>query len=161
MMFRLPLFLAGLMTILPVADTVWWSTPSGQVIEHKEGSIAECTLTLRDDYTTSYWVWRHDEPTHAMVRRGDWHFGDDAPLEIAMQIGPVWLGRGNGAPNLTALGRDTTVIFLVEQPIDDLLLAADQLTINVDKSTYSIRLQHAKMVSLILALRRCRSAIHL
>jgi hypothetical protein len=159
-MLTVPIFLWNLM-VTPVADTVWWHTSGGEVTQHSEQNIVNCTLTIENDQGKFAFVWNRDLPASIMVTQQVWQFPSDETMTVAMRIGDVWLEGGNGAPNMTAMTAKSALMVIPNQPFDYLLPSADEVVVRTPDAQFGILLLREKMTPLIAALHRCRAAIGL
>lgn len=142
----------------PVADTVWWRTTGGTVIQHANGDRETCTLTLEDNQTQFAFVWHQGLPPSIMVAQTTWNLTPDTTTTVAMRIGDAWLGNGNGAPNLTAMTGRSSLMIIPEQPVDGLLSSADVVEVRTRVSQAGVQLAPTKMTALLAALRQCRAS---
>jgi hypothetical protein len=145
--------------VTPVADTVWWNTNGGNVSEHRDSETATCSLRIDNDDGQFLFVWDRTLPTRVTVVRNDWKFQPDDIANIAMRVGNVWLSGGNGAPNIPAITGQSALMFIANQPLEDLLSSADEIAVNTPDTRFGILLIKSKMNDLLVALRKCRSAI--
>jgi hypothetical protein len=157
-MLRLPILLSSLL-VTPVADTVWWNTNGGNVSERRDSETATCTLRIDNDDGQFQFTWDRNLPTRITASRNDWKFQPDEIATVAMRVGSVWLGNGNGTPNIPAITGPSALMFILDQPIDDLLLSADEIAISTTDDRFGIILIRSKINDLIVALRKCRAAI--
>jgi hypothetical protein len=150
--------IVGLITI-DVNDTVWWNTPGAKVIEHRNGSNLSCTLlfTNRDGVVALEWSFNGE--LNMALTKEDWKFSKK-DSHVAVRIGDTWLNNGDGQTNIEAIDDDTTVLFQLPQPIDDLLFASDQITVKIDdEAFFTMTLPTTKMSALKAGVSRCRDLI--
>jgi hypothetical protein len=157
-MLRLPILLSGLL-LTPVADTVWWNTNGGNVSERRDSETATCTLRIDNDDGQFRFAWDRELPARITVSNNDWKFQPDEIATVAMRIGNVWLAGGDGTPNIPAITGPSAFMFILNQPVDELLLSADEIAVNTADTRFGIILIRSKINDLIVALRKCRSAI--
>jgi hypothetical protein len=157
-MFRVAAVLSTL--LIPAAgDTDWWHTNGGHVVGHRDQAGLTCTLTLENDQGRIAFAWTDGLPLRAMVERDDWHLQADDISHVAMRIGDTWLADGDGKPNITALTGRSALMFVVNEPIDDRLLAAREIAVVTPREQFSMGLLPSKVKDLVKALRRCRALI--
>ena len=148
------LFAASL--VLPVTDTVWWQTPGGSVTEVHDAKRAECSLTFYDSQQQFVFTWQRGQPFHGFAVRDDWHFDRNTKMTVNLKIGSHLIA------NQAAEGADRTIVFLVGQPIDDLLTDASQITVQTSAAETMIKLPpSSKVAALMVGLHRCRAALNL
>ena len=147
--------------VTPVADTVWWRTSGGEVTQHSEQNIVNCTLTIENDQGKFAFVWNRDLPASIMVTQQVWRFPSEQTTTAAVRIGDVWLEHGNGTPNMTAMTAKAALMVIPNQPFDHLLPSADEVVVRTPDAQFGILLLREKMTPLIAALRKCRAAIGL
>lgn len=157
-MLKLPL-LASALLLTAATDTVWWRSDAGTVIGHRTGSGVTCTLTLHNGPTEMRFAWSTGLPTRAIVQRADWQFQPGNMLDIAVQVGAVWLGRGDGAPNIPAMTGPSSLMFVANDDVEDLLRQTPRVQISTQAATAGITVPEGKMQALARALDRCRALI--
>jgi hypothetical protein len=147
-----------LLTAAP-ADTVWWRSDAGTVIGHRSGDAVTCTLTLDGGPTQARFVWSSGLPTRAVIQHPGWRFQPGSVIDIAVQVGPVWLGGGNGAPNIPAMTGQSSLMFVAADAVDDLLRRAQRLRVAAPVPDAEIALATGKMEALTAGVQRCRRLI--
>jgi hypothetical protein len=157
-MLRLSIVLSSLL-VTPVADTVWWRTNGGTVIQHIDATMQACTLTIENDAGQFAFVWDRGLPPHIMVAQPIWRFPPDQPTTVAMRIGNVWLENGNGRPNMTAVAAGSALMIIPAEPFDNLLSSANEIVVRTPDTQFGILLTREKMTPLLAALRNCRASI--
>jgi hypothetical protein len=158
-MLRLSIFLSGLL-VTPVADTVWWHTDGGSVTQRSDQSAQTCTLTIENNEGRFAFVWDRTLPAHIMAAQPLWRFAANQSTTAAMRIGNFWLDNGNGTPNMTAIAGRSAMMFVPDQPFDNLLSSADEIVIRTpDTRQFGILLTREKMTPLVAALRKCRASL--
>ncbi|MFO1026020.1 MAG: hypothetical protein U1E70_12590 [Acetobacteraceae bacterium] len=157
-MLTLPLLAAAILAAAP-ADTVWWRSDAGTVIGHHSSGGLTCTLTLDGGSTEARFVWSSGLPTRAVIQNPSWRFQPGSFLNLAVQIGPAWLGGGNGAPNIPALTGPSSLMFVAADGVDDLLRQARRLRVAAPVPDAEIVVSAGKMEALIAGLERCRRHI--
>jgi hypothetical protein len=157
-MWKVPILVSTLL-FTPVADTVWWHTDGGSVVQHSTDQTATCTLTISNDQGRFEFVWDRDLPTRLIVSRRDWRFSPDQITSVAMRIGNVWIGGGNGSPNIAAMTGPSALMLVMNQPVEPLLLAANEIVVTSGTTRFGIILLAAKVKALVAALRSCRARI--
>jgi hypothetical protein len=140
-------------------ERVWWRTEGGTVIEHRDRDAVSCTLTLNSDEGQIAFTWGDNLPPRAIVERKNWSFPSGYMWNVAMRIGSNWLGNGDGEPNIPAMTGPTSIMFLLDQPIDDLLLSAPDVAVKTPDRTLDINLAPRKIRALVTALRKCSAFI--
>src|SRR5208283_292755 len=75
-----PMLLSSMLFLTAVKDTVWWNTPGGEVMEHRDQAAASCSLMLYDDSGSVIFAW--DDPGRTFVTAIDrnWQFPDDGKM---------------------------------------------------------------------------------
>lgn len=160
------LHLSGLLawTTPVMAETVWWHTEGGTVTERHDNTITSCELKFEDGAHSRSIIfeWQSKVPFHVMLWQSNWDYPRNTALSSSMQIGRTSLGS-----DIVSMGYGPAIVFLLTQPIEDLLLAGDLITVNTkddgkNTSEFSLQLpSHAKIASLIIALHQCRKATQL
>ncbi len=145
----LSLLLASYLTITPIADTIWWNTAGGRVVGHKDEHGSSCTLFLTNSDGTISFTWEPDKQTFMSIIKPDWQFAD-SDVSVAVRIGDVWLDNGNGSPNIEAIESKSSVLFQLNQSVDDLLHSSDQIQVIVGTDAYfQMSLPNGKMNALM------------
>jgi hypothetical protein len=157
-MLRLSVVLSALV-LTPVADTVWWNTTGGNVKQHRDQDGASCTLVVENESGQFTFVWDLNLPAYATVTHEDWAFPPGQITAVAVKIGDVWLERGNGAPNLMAMTGASSLRFVLNQPVDELLRTGREVAIRTTDMGFAVTLPGTTMRALVTALRKCRAAI--
>jgi hypothetical protein len=80
-------------------------------------------------------------------------------LDIAMQIGDVWLGDRNGVPNLPSMTGPSAVMFIPNGEVDRLVLGARRIRVVTASSTFEMALEPSRTRPLLAGLSRCRARI--
>jgi hypothetical protein len=142
----------------PVADTVWWHTTIGGVVEHRDQGQATCTLNLHNDTGRFAFIWDRTLPTRIIVQRKGWSF-PAMVTTVAMQIDSTTFGASNGGSGIPALTQASAVMFVADQPVAGPLANAGQISIRTPDAQFGMALIPAKMTALMAAVRRCRDAI--
>ena len=155
----IPLLLSASLSVIPVKDTVWWNSPGGIVMEHREGNTADCTLTFRGDNGIVVFHWDGMGGTSATVVDPDWQLPDDRPLPVAMQVGDVWLSNGANSAVIEGQGHGNVVTFPLAQTIESLLAPAQRIEVRVRAGTLSIVLNRAKIPTVLDRTRQCLEVI--
>ena len=143
----------------PAANTVWWNTGGGSVVQENSGEREKCTLTIESGQARFAFVWRRGLPPTIMAAQADWRLPADATTPVALRIGDVWLGNGNGAPNIAAATGPSAVMIIPDQPFDKLLSSADEVVIRTQATQFGIQVTRAKMTALVTAAHKCRASI--
>lgn len=157
-MLRFPVLIASLL-LTPVADTVWWRTTGGSVIQHRERGQASCTLTLENESGRIEFVWEDSLPVHVTATQPDWMFSSNQLTTVSVRIGDVWLDGGDGSPNIMAMTGQSALMFVLNQPVGDLLRAARGVAVHTVDSRLEVTLDHRRMQDLAKRLGRCREVI--
>ncbi len=157
-MLRLPILLSGLL-LASGTDSVWWRTDGGDVSEHHDGSTITCTLQIYNSNGQFSLVWDNTLPTRVVVERHGWKFTPEQITSVALRLGPTWLEGGNGDPNISAMTGSSTFMLVLNQPIDTLLVAANEIVLKTPEAGFGITLIRSKMRALITALNKCRKGI--
>lgn len=139
-----------------VASTVWWNTPGGRVTEQHDATHAECTMTLYDAHREVAFTWGRNQPFHGIAAQPGWDFPADMSMRVALQFGDHRLS------DRTALGGGESVAFMIDQPIDELLMNAGSIAVDPGSAVMAMPLPPAsRMASLVSAAQRCRRALAL
>jgi hypothetical protein len=157
-MLRLPILLSGLL-LVSTTDTVWWRTDGGTVTQHREGAAATCMLQIYNQVGQFSFIWDNSLPTRVVVDQTAWKFAPDQLTTVGLRVGSTWLENGNGAPNITAMTGSSAFMFILDQPVDELLLSADDIALKASDTGFGITLSRSRMQALITALRKCRAVI--
>jgi hypothetical protein len=155
---KLPLLVPGLL-VAAAGVTDWWNSAGGSVTEHHDGDTVTCVMTLKSDDGQFEFAWSNKLPPRVMVEQKSWSFPSGYMWNVAMRIGDTWLGHGDGTPNIPAMTGSTSLKFLIDQPIDDMLLSAQDLTIKTPDRMYNINLAPRKIQALVTALHKCSAFI--
>jgi hypothetical protein len=159
-LIRIPLIVSGLLTAAATAsDIPWWHTDAGDVVEHLDRDGVNCTLTLKSDHGQFEFAWNNKLPPRAIVERKVWQFPASYMWMVSLRIGNTWLGGGDGTPNIPALTGSDRLMFLLDQPIDGLLLSAHDIALRTPDRTFEIDLAADKIHALVAALRKCTAYI--
>jgi hypothetical protein len=153
------LLLAGALSVTQVKDTVWWTTPGGEVTQHRDDTDESCSLMLYDDDGSVVFKWNRPDQTFVTAIDWSWQFPNDWTVPVAIQLGDTWLSNGGDSAIIQAVAHGNAVSFSVNQPVDDLLRPADHAVIRTTSSELSIKLNRAKVGVLISRARLCREAI--
>ena len=151
--------LASAFLLVASADTVWWNSTAGTVVGHRDGDATTCTMTLQGDDMQVRFAWSANLPPRAVVERRDWHFPPGGMLDIAVQIGDVWLGDRNGVPNLPSMTGPSAVMFIANGEVDRLILGTRRIRVVTASSAFDMTLEPARTRPLLAALDRCRALI--
>ncbi len=158
MFVKVSLLLTSFFVITPIADTIWWNTSGGRVVGHKDERGTSCTLFLTNSDGTISFTWEPDKQPLMSVIKSDWQFADN-DVNVAVRIGTTWLDNGNGSPNIEAIETKSSVLFQLDQSIDDLLYSSDQIQVIVGNDAYfQMALPKDKMNALMAGVKKCRSA---
>jgi hypothetical protein len=156
-MMSVPVLLSGLL-LHPVADTVWWRTTIGNVVEHRAQRQATCTLTLDNDKGRFSFIWDRSLPTRVIVQRNDWTF-PSTMTTVAMEINSATSASGNDASGIPALTRASAIMFVADQSVTGQLATADRISVRTPDARFDMPLIPAKMSALMAAVHKCRDAI--
>lgn len=154
-MLKVAAALSGLL-LTAATGTVWWRTEGGSVIGSRNGPNMTCTLTMEDPSARVSFAWEQGLPLRVTVEGTAWQLQPEVITPIAVRIGADWLASGDGSPNITALTNRAGFMFVVEEPIEDRLLAAREVTVQTPAGKVSIGLPATRMRSLMTALDKCR-----
>ncbi len=157
-LLKIPLLVSSVL-IASAADRVWWRTDGGAVIENRDGNAVTCTLTLNGNEGQFEFAWSNKLPPRAMVEQKSWSLPPGYMWSVAMRIGGTWLGHGDGTPNIPAMTGPASVQFLLNQPIDDMLLSARDIAIKTPDRAFDINLAPKKIRDLVDALHKCSALI--
>jgi hypothetical protein len=158
-MLKVAMLLSSLLVTPVATDTVWWRTGGGSVVQDSSGPVQKCTLTLEEGTTRFAFVWHRGLPPAIMASQTDWNVAPNTNIPVALRIGEVWLGHGNGAPNITAATGFAAVMIVPDQPLDSLLAAADTVALRAPATQFGVQMAPGKMAALVAAARKCRSYI--
>jgi hypothetical protein len=157
-MVKLPLLVSSLL-VATATDGVWWNTDGGSVTEQRDHDTVTCTMTLKGDDGQFEFAWSNKLPPRAVVEQKNWSFPSGYMWNVALRIGGTWLEHGDGTPNIPAMTGSTSIMFLLNQPIDDMLLAARDVAIKTPDRTFNINLAPKKIQALVAALHKCSALI--
>ena len=155
----IPLLVSGVLLAMPVKDTVWWETPGGKVMEHRDANDVNCSLMLYDDAGSVTFDW--DDPGRTLVTaiNWSWQFPDAWNVPLAMRFGDAWLSNGGDSAVIDAVGHGNAVAFTTDQAVEDLLRPADQIAVRTRDGELSIHLRKDKLGVLLARTEACRHAI--
>jgi hypothetical protein len=158
LIFRLPLVLASVLLVNTV-DTIWWAGRGGMVTEHRDRDTVTCMLTLKDGQNQANIAWSNRTPVRAVFESQRLRLPPDQIGEVGVRIGNTWLQGGDGKPNIPALTAPSSIMFVVSEPITDILASAHTVDIRGFGHSFSIRLAPNPMKALVNALARCTAVI--
>jgi len=150
--------LSGLL-LANAADTVWWNNFEGRVREHRDQNTVTCTLTLQGQQSQVAFAWSNRLPLRVVVESKALNFRPGQISQIAMRIGDVWLARGDGKPNIPAMTASSAVMFILNEPLEDMLLSARYIEIRATDHPLTIDLVPSRIRDLVEALRGCNAVI--
>jgi hypothetical protein len=148
--------LASSLLVTPVKDTVWWDTPGGKVMEHRDQADVSCSLLLYDGDASVTFEWADPGRTLVIAIDSRWQFPDGWTTPVAVKVGDVWLTDHSGSVAIDGVGRGSAVSFTTDQAVDDLLRPAERILVRTVGAETSIRLRPEKMRVLLDRLRKCR-----
>lgn len=140
-------------------DTVWWRSDAGTVVGHRDERGLTCTLTLESPEGRIAFAWGGGLPRRGTAESDAWHLEPERIAQVALAIGGTWLGSGNGTPNITALTSRSAFMFVLNEPVEGPLLAAQAVTVITPQGRLSIELPATKVKALMAALDKCRAFI--
>jgi hypothetical protein len=152
------MLLASSLLVTPVKDTVWWETPGGQVTEHEDDSDRSCSLMLYDHAGAVTFEWSDPGTVLVTAIDWDWQFPDNWKMPVAMQVGDVWLSSPNDSAVIEAVGHGNSIAFSTHRAADELLRPADHIAVRTTNGEMSIKLNHAKVDTLLSRARKCRDS---
>ena len=138
------------------SGTVWWRTEGGSVIGSRNGPNMTCTLTMEDPSARMTFAWEQGLPLRATVEGTAWRVEPEAIARIAVRVGADWLANGDGSANITALTSRAGFMFVIEEPLEERLLSAREVTVQTPAGKVSVGLPASRMRSLLAALDKCR-----
>jgi hypothetical protein len=153
------MLLASSLLVTTVKDTVWWNTPGGQVLEHRDDTGANCSLMLYDDNGSVVFQWDGTSKTLVTAIDWRWQFPDNWALPVAVQLGDVWLSEGGNSVVIQAVGHGNAVSFSVNQSIDALLHPIDHILVRITNGQLLIALNPGKIITLLLHAKQCSDVI--
>lgn len=137
------------------ADIRWWHSEAGNVTEYRDGKSLTCTLALNSDQGEFQFMWSDSLPPYAIVQRPDWTLPLNHMATASLRIGDTWLTTADGSRNLPALTEPHGLMFLLDQPVQNLLKDAQDLALQTPDRTFELKIPHPRMQPLVKALRRC------
>jgi hypothetical protein len=157
---RLALLLLGptLVNASPT-DRDWWRSEAGKVTEHRNAQDTTCTLVLKNDKGQFQFMWSDTLPPYAIVERPEWTLPLNRMLTVSLRIGNTWLKSPNGSANFPALTEPHGLMFLLSQPVEELLSGAQDLAFQAPDQTFEMPLPRPKVRQLMKALHRCNAQI--
>lgn len=155
----IPLLLANLLLATPVKDTVWWNTQGGRVMEHRDQSVASCSLLVYDADGSVTFDRDASGETTVTASASRWLFRAGTKTPVALQLGEEWLSNHGGSLVIEATADGHTVAFAANHVIDDLLPSADHILLKTTTSDLTISLVHSRLRVLVERMRKCSSAI--
>jgi hypothetical protein len=155
----IPLLLFGSLLVTPVKDTVWWDTPGGRVTEHRDPAGTSCSLMLYDAANSVVFEWDKPDRTFVTVTNQQWQIPDESAFPVLMRLGDVWIGNGEPGPILPAVRHGNAFSTVITQSVDELLPPADRIEVVTSNEQWSMRLNQAKIGTLLPQARRCRDVI--
>jgi hypothetical protein len=154
-LLKVSLLASSLLFATAADQVVWWRSDGGNVTEQRDRDAVTCTLSIHTDQAQLEFAWSNKLPPRAMVEQKGWSLPPGYMWTVAVRIGGTWLGNGDGTPNIPAMTGPTSVMFLVNQPIDDMLLSAQDVAIKTPDRSLAINLAPRKVQALVAALHKC------
>jgi hypothetical protein len=157
-MIRLKL-LASAIALVASADTVWWNSTAGSVVGHRTADAVTCTMTLKSDPMRIHLIWGSGLPPRVVIERQDWQFQPGSMLDVAVQIGDIWLGTRNDTPALPSMTGPSSVMFVAKQDVERPLDGASRIRVVTATAEYDMALEPSRVRPLLAALYRCQAQI--
>ena len=158
MVIKLPIVLSGLL-VANAVDTVWWSGHAGSVIEHRDQHEVTCTLMLKDERNQLNFAWSNPLPLRVVFDSAALRLAPDKVAQIAVRVGEVWLAHGDGKPNIPVMTASSSIMFILNEPIEEALLRAHDISIRADDQYITMKLMPSGVKDLVGALGRCNAVI--
>jgi hypothetical protein len=158
LIIKLPILLSGLL-LAGAADTVWWNGRAGSVVEHRDQHEVICTLTLKDERNRLTFAWSNHLPLRVVFDSGALRLAPDQIAQIAVRIGDVWLAHGNGKPNIAVMTAASSVMFILNERVEEALLQARDIGIRAADQYITMTLMPNGVKDLVDAVRRCNAVI--
>jgi hypothetical protein len=158
-MIRLKLLFAAAGVLVASGDTVWWNSTAGSVVQHRDADTVTCSMTLKSDAMQVHFIWGAGLPPRVVVERGDWRFQPGSMMDIAMQIGDLWIGDRNGTAAVPAMTGASSVMFVVKPDVERPLDGATRLRVVTASSGYDMALEPSRVRALLAGLYRCQAQI--
>jgi hypothetical protein len=158
LIIKLPIVLSGLL-LVNATDTVWWTSSAGSVAEHRDQNAVTCTLTLKDERNRFIFAWDNNLPLRVVFDSGALRLPPDQIAQIAMRIGDVWLAHGNGEPNIPVMTAASSVMFILDEPVEKALLQARDISLRAADQYITMKLMPRGVKDLIDALAKCNAII--
>jgi hypothetical protein len=158
-MIRLKLLFAAASALVASGDTVWWNSTAGSVIEHRDADAVTCAMTLKSDAMQVQFIWGAGLPPRVVVERADWRFQPGTMMDIAMQIGSVWLGDRNDTPTVPSMTGPSSVMFVAKPDVERPLDGATRLRVVTASTGYDMALEPSRVRALLAGLYRCQAQI--
>lgn len=140
----------------------WWRTKDAAVVElHDAQQGHVCSLFLYSQTAAAVVTWTKSGSQNVNLYDNHWQFTPDRQPGVALQIGDVWLGTPDGtAPEaLPATAYPDHLAVPVQQPLLPLLRHAHSITAQWNNHTLSVAVSPYRMRKILLAVRRCRTAL--
>ena len=148
-----------MLTISTGGDIDWWRSDTGKVTEHRDRDDITCTLLLKNHDGQFQFMWDNVLPLRVIVEQSSWNLPDSRMWTVSLRIGSAWLGGGNGDPDIPALTAPHGVMFVLNQPIMDMLGSARDVTVRTPAQDFGLSVPQNKMEPLVKALRKCTAQI--
>jgi hypothetical protein len=148
-MISVPAMLGLGITLIASADTVWWRTEGGTVVELRDTRECILFLTDRDKSHGVAFTWLLD-----LERIG---IQDDRLLLSDGQTAQMSVRIGNTPiDDFVAVGTNGFASGVVTQSTEPLLRSADKITLRVNDIELQIAVNQSKMPALLTAVDKCR-----
>ncbi len=152
-------FLAFGLVIATGRDRDWWRSDAGKVTEHRNGDGVTCILLLRSNQGQFQFMWSNKLPPRAIVEQPSWSLTPGQMSTVSLRIASTWLGKAEGRADIPAVTGRQSLMFLLDQPIDQLLNDAHDLAVQTPAGPFEMSVPPAKMRPLVKALRKCTAQI--
>ncbi|MEA2739651.1 MAG: hypothetical protein QOH05_2958 [Acetobacteraceae bacterium] len=114
---------------------------------------------LYDDDGSIVFQWNEQDAIMVTAIGWSWQFPDNWRVPVSMQFGNELLSDRSYSAIIPAVAHGNAVSFTANRPVDDLLRPADQVVVRTTGAQLSIRLQPAKIATLLTHARQCRDVI--
>jgi hypothetical protein len=141
----------------------WWHEKGAAVVEHDYArNETACSLFLYNKDQAVVVTWGYMGVKEICFFDKEWHFQTSQPVAVDVQVGDTWLHApvDPGAPGLMGSANQDQVSVPVQQPLEELLRKATQISVKLGDRTMSINVENRRMAARMRAVERCRGMLH-
>jgi hypothetical protein len=144
------------------SETDWWRTKGAAVVEHqyRDGGNA-CSLFIYNRDDAAVVTWGKANAREISFYDDNLRFPANQTVPVAVRFGESWLGAPSvqTPPHLMASADQGRLSVPVNEPVENLLRHATQITVLLTDQETSIDVDRPKMPALLAAVERCRATL--